>query len=82
MGFRDKIELLSDEGRELPASIEFWDPFAKKAIIDVKCCLTGNDKELGKMKKQLIIMERVLIRDFTFSNTNLISSDKFPSPRC
>lgn len=42
--FRNKIEILSDEGRKLLVSSQFWDPFTKKEIIGVKCCLTW-DKE-------------------------------------
>ena len=82
VGFFDKIELLSDEGKELLASAKFWDPFAKKAIISIKCCLTGDEKELGKMKKQLIAMERLIIREFASSNADRISSEKFLPSGC
>ena len=51
VGFKDKIKLLSDSGKEMLSSVSLWDPLAKKIIIGVKASITGNEKELGKMKK-------------------------------
>lgn len=46
IGFHDKISLLSFESNELLTSSKFWDPFAKRVIIGIKCILTGDQKEL------------------------------------
>ena len=49
-GFNDKIKLLSEDNREVLASAQFWDPFAKNVIIGIKHCITGDSGELAKMK--------------------------------
>ena len=51
VGFCDKIDRFSSVGRERLGSEEFWDPLAKKIIVGIKVCITGNQKQLSKMKK-------------------------------
>ena len=51
VGFYDEIKLLSEEGREMLAATQFWDPFAMKVIIGIKHYITGDNGELAKMKK-------------------------------
>ena len=82
VGFSDKILLLSNEGRELLVSTRLWDPFAKKAIIGIKSCLTKNKTELGKMKKQLVFMERLVVREFASSHAAHICSVSFLASSC
>ena len=82
MGFRDKICLLSDKCKDLLASSAFWDPFAKKAIIGVQCCLTEKKDELSKMKKQLLTMERCLIHGFASGYAHQFASDKIAACVC
>ena len=76
VGFRDKIDNLSDIGRKEVVSTSFWNPFAKNIIIGVKVCITGEEKALIKMKKQLISMERLTIRQFASSHACLFSDGK------
>ena len=61
VGFKDKIALLSDEGKVLLASTRLWDPFAKKIVIAVKVSITGEKAELGTMKKQLAAAKYLLL---------------------
>ena len=77
IGLCDKITLLSSEQNNLLLSTEFCEPFAKKAIIGIKFCLTVEEKGVSKMKKQLSVMERFIVREFTSKNARRISSDSF-----
>ena len=51
IGFKDRINLLSDGGRKLLKSTRLWDPFAKRLLVSGKIFITGEEKELGKMNK-------------------------------
>ena len=82
LGFSDKIDLLSNESQTLLTSSEFWDPLAKKAIIGIKVCITGKKNELSKMKKQLVAIERITIKDFASTHAGRISSDEFVASGC
>ena len=42
LGFRDKIDHFSSVGREQVITSRFWDPLAKKIIVGIKVCITGN----------------------------------------
>jgi len=82
MGFIVKIELLSDEGKELLISTPLWNSFAKKAVVSIQCCLMKEKDELGKMKKQLVLMERLVIRVFATANAPRISSEEWVKSNC
>ena len=51
-------------------------------IVVIKVGITEDGKELGKMKKQLASMERVVVREFTSTHAPNISSDKFIASLC
>ena len=45
-------------------------------------CITDDSKELGKMKKQLTLMERVAVREFASTHAGYFASDDFDKDLC
>ena len=82
IGFRDKIHHFSSVGRERLGSKEFWDPFAKNIIVGVKVCITGDKKELNKMKKDLTMMERHYVRQFASTQAPFFTSRQIVVYEC
>ena len=82
VGFRDKTELLSESGRKQLTSIQFWDTFAKKTSIAIRSSLAEKKSELRTKKKNLTMMERVIICEFASTHAPHITSDLFVNPRC
>ena len=72
--FREKINHFSSVGRERLGSEEFWDPFAKNIIVGGKVCITGDEKELNKMKKNLTMIERHNVRQFASTQAPFFTS--------
>ena len=82
VGFEDKIALLSASCRDQLVSIHFWDPFAKKVIVGIKVCITEDSKELGKIKKQLTLMGRVVAHEFASTHAGYFVSNDFGEDLC
>ena len=81
VGFRDKIDLLSEMGKDQLVSTRFWDPFAVSIIAVVRDCVTSEDKLLSKMKRKLVEMERSVVNKFITTHAVHISSDAYSTPR-
>ena len=82
IGFSDKIQLLSEKGKEDIVSADFLDPLAKKAIITIEVGITGKENELVRIKRDLVTMELVLVQEFDFTYAPLILSSGFIVYKC
>ena len=82
VGFMDKIALLSEIGKVQISSSQFWDPFAVKVIAIIRECITSKVKLLGKMMKQLTLMDRTSIREFATAHAKYFSSDSIGFHQC
>ena len=82
IGFQDKIGLLSEIGQEYLKSTRLWGPFMINIVSEVRSCITSSEKELGKMKRRLAMLEHKATNEFAIAHAATISSPVFTISRC